>query len=291
MIIDDIDASSKTRDPWRLCTLTQVEETKQVLGLIPIWLACLYINVVQAQTSTFFTKQGKTMDRSIGPHFTMPPASLQCTLGISIIIFIPIYDKIIVPMARKLTGNPSGITMLQRIGIGFVLSLLNMFVASLVEAKRVQIASEHNLLDNPMAIVPIRVWWLIPQYILFGICDAFAMVGLQHLFYDQMPEAMRSMGGALYISNAGIGNFISSTIISLVEYASGGKWLGSNNLNRAHLSNFYLLLAGLGVLNLGVFLYVSKRFEYKKFEQNIGVIRKEKEIMGVELEGHTNNHV
>lgn len=289
MIIDDIDASNKTRDPWRLCSLTQVEETKLVLGLIPIWLVSLYSNIVQAQTSTYFTKQGSTMVRSIGPHYTIPPASLQCILGLSIIIFLPIYDKFIVPMVRNFTSNPTGITMLQRIGIGQAISILSMLVAAIVETKRVQIASEHNLLDSPKAIVPIRVWWLVPQYILCGLSDAFAIVGLQHFFYDQMPEAMRSMGGAFYISNAGVGSFVSSAIISIVVDASGGKWLGSNNLNRSHLSYFYFLLAGLGVLNLVVFVVVAKRYVYKRMEGDDNGEREEKEK--VDFNGHANQHV
>ncbi|KAI9115343.1 hypothetical protein K1719_013662 [Acacia pycnantha] len=51
MIIDEKDTSSNTKNPWRLCSLKQVEEIKLVLGLIPIWLTSLYFNLVQAQTS------------------------------------------------------------------------------------------------------------------------------------------------------------------------------------------------------------------------------------------------
>ncbi|KAI9115185.1 hypothetical protein K1719_013504 [Acacia pycnantha] len=266
MIIDERDASSNTRNPWRLCSLNQVEEIKLVLGLIPIWLTSLYFNLVQAQTSTFFTKQGSTMIRSLGPHhFTIPPASLQCFSGFVVIIFIPVYDRLLVPLVRKFTGKPTGITILQRIGIGLFLSALTMLVSALVEFKRVKIASDHNLLDSPKAILPIRVWWLLPQYILLGFVDVLSIIGLQHLCYDQMPEAMRSLGAAFYISNAGVANFISSALISIVEAASKKKWLG-NNLNRSHLDYYYFLLAGIGFLNLVVYVVVAKRYVYKKVE-------------------------
>ena len=266
MIIDDIDASSNRRNPWRLCTLKQVEEMKLVFGLIPIWLALLFYSVIGAQMSTFFTKQGSTMIRSLGPHhFTIPPASLQCFSGFVVIVFIPVYDRLLVPLLRKFTGKPTGITMLQRIGIGLFLSALTMLVSALVESKRVKIASDHNLLDSPKAILPIRVWWLLPQYLLIGFVDAFSMVGLQHLCYDQMPEAMRSLGAAFFISNAGVANFISSALISIVEAASKKKWLG-NNLNRSHLDYYYFLLAGIGILNLVVYVVVAKRYVYKKVE-------------------------
>lgn len=266
MIIDEMDALSNTINPWRLCSLNQVEEIKLVLGLIPIWLTSLYFNLVLAQTSTFFTKQGSTMIRSLGSHhFTIPPASLQCISGFTVIAFLPIYDRVLVPMLRKFTGKPTGITMLQRIGIGLFLSALTMLVAALVESKRVKVASHHNLLDNSKAILPIRVWWLLPQYILLGFVDAFSIVGLQHLCYDQMPEAMRSLGAAFYISNAGVANFISSALISIVEGASKKKWLGKN-LNMSHLDYYYFLLAGIGFMNLVVYVVVAKRYVYKQVE-------------------------
>jgi hypothetical protein len=85
MIIDNNnDASSKTRNPWRLCLVNQVEEVKLVLCLIPIGFSCLMFNVVQVQLHTYFIKQGSTMLRSIRPHFQLPPASLQAFTGINL---------------------------------------------------------------------------------------------------------------------------------------------------------------------------------------------------------------
>ncbi|XP_021627583.2 protein NRT1/ PTR FAMILY 5.4 [Manihot esculenta] len=268
MIIDNMDASSNTRNPWRLCTLNQVEEVKLVLRLIPIWLSCLMFTAVVVQTHTFFTKQGSTMIRSIGPNFQFPPASLQSLIGITILVAVPLYDRVFVPMARKITGHPSGITMLQRIGIGLFLSILQMAVSALVEAKRVSTARDHGLMDNPKAIVPMSVWWLLPQYMLSGLADLFTVVGLQELFYDQMPEAMRSMGAAAYLSILGIGSFINTAAISAVQAITskyGSVWL-EDNLNRAHLDYFYWVLAVMSALNLCVYIWVAKGFVYKKVE-------------------------
>lgn len=268
MIIDDIDASNETKNPWRLCSVTQVEEVKLVLRLIPMWLSFLMFFVVQTQLHTFVIKQGSTMVRSIGSHFQIPPASLQGLVGIIILIAVPIYDRVFVPFARKLTGHPSGITVLQRIAIGLVLSILNMVVAALVEAKRVSVAKENNLLDNPKALIPMSIWWIIPQYVIYGISDALAVVGFQELFYDQVPETMRSLGAAAYISLLGVGSFASNVVISVIEdisSRSGEKWLG-NNLNRAHLDYFYWILAGLSVVSFCFYIWLAKRFVYKKID-------------------------
>ncbi|KAK3228820.1 hypothetical protein Dsin_000701 [Dipteronia sinensis] len=277
MIIDNIDYSSKTRNPWRLCSLNQVEEVKLVVRLIPIWLGCLMFSAILVQLHTFYTKQGSTMIRSIGPNFQIPPASLQSLVGLMILVTVPIYDRIFVPLARKFTGCPSGITMLQRIGIGLFLSIINMGVAGLIEGKRVKTASEHGLMDSPKAIVPMSVWWLIPQYLISATSDVFTVVGLQELFYDQMPEAMRSMGAAAYISIIGVGSFLNSALISIVQAITaknGDIWLG-DNLNRAHLDRFYYLLAGLSAVNFCVYLWIANGFVYKKVLEDHEIVKEE----------------
>ncbi|KAK4285367.1 hypothetical protein QN277_002074 [Acacia crassicarpa] len=269
MVIDDLDASSKTRNPWRLCSVTQVEEVKLLLRLIPIWLSCLMFFVVQAQLNTFIVKQGETMNRSIGPHFQIPPAALQSIVSVIILIIVPIYDRLFVPFARKFTGHPSGITVLQRIGLGLFVSVLNMIVAALLEAKRVGVARDDNLLENPnKTILPIMsVWWMLPQYAIFGVSNALAIVGLQQLFYSEVAETMRSLGAAAYISLFGIGTLASNVVISVVEdvsSATGEKWLAGNNLNRAHLDCFYWVLAALSAVNLCIYILVARNFVYKK---------------------------
>ncbi|KAL4388917.1 hypothetical protein GQ457_09G027760 [Hibiscus cannabinus] len=270
MIIDNKDILSNTKDPWRLCSLNQVEEVKLVLRLIPIWLACLMFSAVVTQTNTFFTKQGSTMLRSIGPNFQVPPAALQCLVGLELLILIPVYDQVFVPMARKITGHPRGITMLQRIGAGLFVSTLSMVVAALVETASVNTASKHGLLDTPKAIVSMSIWWLVPQYILTGLGNCLAEVGLQELFYDQMPEEMRSIGAAASISIMGVGSFVNTAIISVVQAITsrhGDAWLG-DNLNRANLNYFYWVLAGLSGVNFCVYMWITKGFVYKKVENN-----------------------
>ncbi|KAL2934085.1 Protein NRT1/ PTR FAMILY 5.10 [Bienertia sinuspersici] len=251
----------------KLCSKSEVEEAKAVLRLFPIWATTLIFAIVFAQPPTFFTKQGITLDRSIGAKFDIPAAALQCFIGICIITFIPIYDCIIVPAARKLTGNHSGISMLQRIGTGLFISIFTMVVAAVTERKRLKVAAQHGLIDLPHVTIPMSIWWLLPQYILFGIVEAFIMVGLQEFFYDQVPNELRSVGLSLYLSIFGLGGLLSSALVSLINKATsrggGSSWF-SDNLNRAHLDYFYLLLAGLSAIGLALFMYFARSYIYNK---------------------------
>ncbi|GMH21788.1 hypothetical protein Nepgr_023630 [Nepenthes gracilis] len=249
------------------CSIADIEEAKAVIRLIPIWAVCLAYAIVFAQSSTFFTKQGVTMDRSIGSGIAIPAASLQSFISIVIIVFIPIYDRVLVPIARTLTQKPAGITMLQRIGTGMLISLISMVIAALVESKRLEVALEHGLIDLPKATVPMSVWWLVPQYALFGVADVFTMVGLQEFFYDQVPNELRSVGLSLYLSIFGVGSLLSSLLVSAINEATGrdGKesWF-SDNLNRAHLDYFYWLLAGLSAVGLALFISFAKSYIYNR---------------------------
>lgn len=247
----------------KLCTLEDVEEAKALLRLIPIWATCLVYAIVFAQYTTFFTKQGATMDRTITRSIKIPAASLQLFIGIGIITFIPIYDCIFVPITRYFTQNPSGITMLQRIGAGMLLSAISMVVAALVEIKRLETAKEYGLIDKPNVTIPTSVWWLIPQYLLCGIADVFTIVGLQEFFYDQIPKELKSFGLSIYMSVLGVGGFLSSILVSIINEATsrdgGDSWF-ADNLNRAHLDYFYWLLAALSAGGLLAFLYFAKSY-------------------------------
>ena len=133
--------------------------------------------------------------------------------------------------------------------------------------KRLKTAQEHGLVDMPNATVPMRVWWLVPQYVLFGLSEVFALVGLQEFFYDQVPNELRSVGVSLYLSIFGVGSFLSSFLISAIEKATGEDgqdgWF-NDNLNRAHLSYFYWLLSGLSMVGLATYLHFAKYYTYNK---------------------------
>ncbi|KAK4774549.1 hypothetical protein SAY86_009484 [Trapa natans] len=51
-------AAVKTGDAfsWRLCTVTQVEEAKQLLKMVPIFIATIILSLIFSQVQTFFIK-------------------------------------------------------------------------------------------------------------------------------------------------------------------------------------------------------------------------------------------
>jgi len=210
------------------------------------------------------------MNRSMGSHFHIPPVSLGVFSTISGLAFITLYDRWMVPLARRMTGNERGLTVLQRIGIGLFFSILCMMTAALTEKKRIDVAETHGLLDSPKATIPLTVFWLAPQFVLAGIADVFTLVGLQEYFYNEAPDSMRSLGIALYLSVLGVSSFLNGFLITLVERISkrGGHqgWI-VNDLNRCKLDYFYWLLTILSAVNLCCYVYIAHIYTYKKVKQ------------------------
>ncbi|CAN0925878.1 Protein NRT1/ PTR FAMILY 4.6 [Linum grandiflorum] len=114
------------------CTVQQVEDVKIVIKVLPIFACTIMLNCCLAQLSTFSVQQAATMDTKLA-SLKIPPASLPIFPVMFIMILAPIYDYFIVPFARRVTKSEMGITHLQRIGVGLVLSILAMAVAALVE--------------------------------------------------------------------------------------------------------------------------------------------------------------
>lgn len=239
---------------------------KLILGMILIWLVTLIPSTIWAQINTLFVKQGTTLDRTLGPDFKIPAASLGSFVTLSMLISVPMYDRYFVPFMRRKTGNPRGITLLQRLGIGFVIQVIAIAIAYAVEVRRMRVISSHRI-AGLKDIVPMSIFWLLPQYILLGIADVFNAIGLLEFFYDQSPEDMQSLGTTFFTSGIGVGNFLNSFLVTMVDKITGKfgqkRWIG-NNLNDSHLDYYYGFLLVISTLNLGAFLWASSRYVYKR---------------------------
>ncbi|KAG2332360.1 hypothetical protein Bca52824_003540 [Brassica carinata] len=261
-------AAIKTCSGESPCTVTKVEVAKRVLGLTLIWLVTLIPSTLWAQVNTLFVKQGTTLDRKLGSHFQIPAASLGSFVTLSMLLSVPIYDRYFVPFMRKKTGNPRGITILQRLGIGFVIQIVAIGVASAIEVKRMHVIKEFHI-ASPKQVVPMSIFWLLPQYSLLGIGDVFNAIGLLEFFYDQSPEEMQSLGTTFFTSGIGLGNFLNSFLVTMVDKITskgGGKsWIG-DNLNDSRLDYYYGFLMVISVVNMGLFLWATSKYVYKSDE-------------------------
>ncbi|KAL4650087.1 hypothetical protein ACB092_01G061300, partial [Castanea dentata] len=244
---------SSTNNRWRLCTVTQGEEFKCFIRVLPIWASTIALSLSFSQLSTFFISQARTMDRNLGHHFTIPPGSIPVFSAVNALILVPIYEKLVVPILRKHNGHPRGLTSLQRMGVGLFVSIFAMGSAALVENKRRDNA-------NPSTM---SVFLLLPQFFLMGSAEVFTYVGQLEFFYDEATDGTRSISSAMFLVEIGIGIWLSTDLVKIITSATGGEdrgWL-RNNLNKSRLDYFYWILTVINVLNFLVFLLVARSFK------------------------------
>ncbi|GFZ09699.1 major facilitator superfamily protein [Actinidia rufa] len=255
------DGSQMSESPWRLCTVTQVEQVKILISVIPIFACTIIFNTILAQLQTFSVQQGSAMNTSLPNNFQIPPASLQSIPYLMLIFVVPLYETVFVPIARKITGRDSGISPLQRVGIGLFIATFSMVSAAVIENKRRN--SSLNLNKT------LSIFWIAPQFLIFGLSEMFTAVGLIEFFYKQSLEGMQSFLTAMTYCSYSFGFYLSSVLVSLVNKitsssrsSSGGGWLSDNDLNKDRLDLFYWLLAALSLINFFNYLFWSRWYSY-----------------------------
>ncbi|KAJ0980305.1 hypothetical protein J5N97_008560 [Dioscorea zingiberensis] len=172
---------TSSSNPWRTCTVTQVEETKILVRMLPIILSTVFMNVCLAQLQTFSVHQATTMNTHLAGDLHVPPSSLPIIPLLFMAIFILLYDSTFVPFMRRLTGVPTGIRHLQHVGVGLVLSAVSMAVAGVVETRRKSGGDSKAM----------SVFWLGFQYGVFGAADMFTLAGMLEFFYAEAPARMK----------------------------------------------------------------------------------------------------
>ncbi|GFZ20604.1 hypothetical protein Acr_28g0013090 [Actinidia rufa] len=222
--------------PWRVCTVTQVEEVK-ILTKNAAHLSKHNHHEHMPIPISNFLRNPRLHD---GPTLGPSKHSLRLTPVIHLVFMsiIPAYEYLVVPFARKITGHPSGITQLQRVGVGLVLSAMSMTIAGIVEVKRI-----NQALKDPTS--PISLFWLSFQYGISGVADMFTMVGLLEFFYKAAPSGTRSLSTSFAPLSLSFGVFLSTVFVEVINSVtkriapSKQGWLEGQGLDQSNLNLFY----------------------------------------------------
>ncbi|CAL5015110.1 unnamed protein product [Urochloa decumbens] len=250
----DMEAEGASSSPWRLCTVTQVEELKTLLRLIPIWLTSAVYFVANAQTQTTFVQQGTMTDTRIAIaagalSFSVPAASMTSVMTVLEVAYLALYNRFI--------GRAQALTPLQLMGLGHGMAAGSVALAALAEARRLAIA----------AAAPMGIAWLLPQYAAMAVSDASLAVGQLEFFYGEAPETTRAASTAFYFLLCSVGNLLSSQLVTLVASvtAAGGRkgWFPPD-MDEGHLDYYFLLVVAIAALNFAVFVYLAKNYTPKR---------------------------
>ncbi|XP_051193178.1 protein NRT1/ PTR FAMILY 8.3-like [Lolium perenne] len=253
----DMEERPEAATSWKLCTVTQVEELKILLRLLPVWVTSVIVSSAYAQMNTTFVQQGSAMDMTI-LSVPVPAASLGSFEVVCVMAWVLLYNKLIVPALRNFSSRPDGEpSHLQRMGAGRLLMALTMAVAALVEMKR---------LDSAARGEEISIAWQLPQYFLLAGGEVFCYIAQLEFFFGEAPDTMKSMCTSLALLTVALGSYMSSFIYAVVEAFTATKgrpgWI-SDDLNQGHLDYFFWAMAAMCTLNFVVYSAVVKNYKLK----------------------------
>ncbi|KMT04219.1 hypothetical protein BVRB_8g185140 [Beta vulgaris subsp. vulgaris] len=250
-----LEQQEKTR--WRLCKVTEVEETKIFIRTIPLWMTFIFYGIISSLSATYFLEQAKRLDPRVGKAKA------------PLILFLWFYDK----FRRSFTASffctfiVSG-HFLPRIGmvVAMVFGALSCITAAMVETRRLGIVQSHGLIDKPKERVPMTIFWLLPQFVLLGGLDGIYKLCAFAFSYDQAPQSMIKYFNLFARGFFGLGIMGSVAIVYLVgmisELKTGTSWFHST-LNLSRLDNYYWLLASMVTVNLAIYLLVASFHRYR----------------------------
>ncbi|KAL6903590.1 hypothetical protein ACP4OV_004403 [Aristida adscensionis] len=238
---------------WSLCSSSQVNETKTVLRMLPLFVSSMFGYISNPILFTFTVQQGGMTNTKLG-KIHVSPATLFIIPITFQMVMLAIYDRFIVPFLRRRTGYASGITHLQRISVGFASMIVASVIAAVVEKKRKE------------AAVQMSLFWLAPQFFLLGVSDVTSFPGLLEFFNSEAPKGMKSIATALFWCELGLASLLATFLVQAVNSATRhgnhGGWLEGTSLNNSHLDLFYWVVTVVGLLAFLNYLYWAKKYVY-----------------------------
>ncbi|WOG84295.1 hypothetical protein DCAR_0103478 [Daucus carota subsp. sativus] len=158
------------------------------------------------------------------------------------------------PLHHPNLFGPSLRQIMRRIGLGLFVATFSMVAAAIMEKRRRVAAVESNEI--------ISIFWITPQYLIFGLSEMFTAIGLIEFFYKQNIKGMQSFLTAMTYCSYSFGFYLSSVLVSLVNKitsnSSSRGWMGENDLNHDRLDLFYWFLAVLSLINFVNYLFWAK---------------------------------
>jgi len=292
-----------------------VNSVKYVTRLVPFLVVLIPYWGIYGQTKTAFQIQGCQMLSKVG-SFQLPVSGMNIFNNIAILALVPLFELTLYPYMKS---QGRELTMLWKIGLGFLFAVSAMVVAALIEQYRLDQAppevlwidatqqekdncspcrdidnyDPYKYLDwmtggssdkpsncwevptgcpNPPTVdciacdpIPqmsdISIFWQVPQFMLVGISEIFAMITSLEFFYSQAPMSMRSVSQALNLFTNAVGSWLTIPLTMLVNSDPDNPWV-TDNVNEGHLEWYFFLLAGIMLATFFIYTQVCDGFEY-----------------------------
>ncbi|KAG6011823.1 hypothetical protein E4U54_007896 [Claviceps lovelessii] len=174
------------RPGWMTYDDAWVDEVRRGLMACKVFLFLPIFFLSYNQMTANLTTQAGTMQRH-----GVPNDVLQNLNPISIVLMIPLVDRVLYPGLRRL-GVP--FTPIKRMTFGFLLAALSMVASAVMQSYIYELSPCGRYANGKgCAPAPINVWAQSLPYILIGMAEIFANVTSLEYAFSKAPENMKSL--------------------------------------------------------------------------------------------------
>ncbi|KAG0447845.1 hypothetical protein HPP92_028139 [Vanilla planifolia] len=132
----------------RLCPVTHIEETKQMLETFPPCFPCSSLHHDIPSKHLFHQAGHHTLNRHMGPHFRSLRLASPSFTTPSMLVSIILYDRCFVRLMRAWTGNPKAYPSSRDSESAWFLTQHGHGGRFLMEKKRLSVARERGVVAN-----------------------------------------------------------------------------------------------------------------------------------------------
>jgi peptide/histidine transporter 3/4 len=253
---------------WKLCRVTEVEETKIFIRMIPMWMTFTMCGVVSSIGETYFLEQANNMNRKVGKlkvPLTMLPIFYKIAKSTLAKLYMKVAEKFTEKGSEKYAAPTGNIAAM-------LFSILCCITAAKVETMRLDVIKSHGILDKPDEKIPMSMFWLLPQFLLLGALNGISGKSIPGFFTGQVPASMRPLMEIFtwVAFGAGtVGSVLSVHVVGKVSELGGKPSWFQDTLNKSHLDNYYWTLTVLSSVNLVLHILVAIWYPYQDSPQDI----------------------
>ncbi|KAF3337898.1 Protein NRT1/ PTR FAMILY 4.5 [Carex littledalei] len=243
-------------DAWSYCDISQVEEAKIFVKMLPIFISSIFCYLPFSFFFTLTATAASTMSTKI-MGVKIAPASLYAVAIVIQFVVLVMYNRFIVPFMHRYTSSRyySSTSHLVRAGVGFVFAMLGTGVAALVERKR-------KMAEDPK---DLSFLWSLPQFICVGLMEILSFVRLIEFFSYQLPVQLKSISSSMVFCIVGTAIWLDGALVAIIGRVTrhGDKengWLDGMGFESTRLDLFYAFLTALEFLSFLIFVFCGRRY-------------------------------
>ncbi|GAX15278.1 proton-dependent oligopeptide transporter, POT family [Fistulifera solaris] len=175
----------------------QLEDAAQALHVLPIMMMLPIFWALYDQQSSVWTLQAQRMKLH-----GLQPEQLNIINPMQIMVFIPLFDKVIYPALRQRHVN---IEPLRRMSWGMLLAAASFVISGLVE-NAIQNAPPNS----------VDVFWQLPQITVLAIAEIFLSVTGLEFAYATSPERLKTFLMGVFLLTTAVGDMFSGVLYSTI---------------------------------------------------------------------------